>query len=291
MAVQGSVHIGKNVELVYIDQLASCSVYIDSLLKSDNEENRKYFFAKARGFFKKAEPVLLYNGSKYDALLNSIDRPNAKDNEIAKIRNEKSLEFDWLWQNLSEALRYDSALTKNCIGLKNRLMVAMDGLHVERMDEHHLLLMLQYALVGPILSDLDQSDSSAILAVRARYEAASVYLGLQEYLEVFKESFKNPDLFRAWMIEISVSVSLLSKNDDIVFDRNVFIKQHIIPQMELIKATATDWEVPWLDSIQFRNNSTLVKSKIAFDANIFRNVLSEEVTKAQPFLKRTAPEH
>ena len=107
-------------------------------------------------------------------------------------------------------------------------------------DRHHLK-MIRDAIVNIATKGITGFDSPML--ANSLNEAIYNYESIKSVLNIYKEAFKDPELYKKWTEEINQAISNLQSDNFDDFDRYSFIKNHTNAQLELINQTSNDWGI------------------------------------------------
>ena len=226
----------------YFKTLDSAAFYIQKIdtLKSLAENKRN--FLKSREWYKRVEPMLM--AYDYENYL-SMNAPNLLKVEIDDYTDIKKIKPK-SYQVLEELLYNDEGFENKDVEyvieyLKVRIpYIRRNHILIRQQDRHHLK-MLRDAIVNVATKGITGFDSPML--ANSLNDAIYNYETLQEVLSIYEQGFTSKALYQSWMKEIKSTISDLKVGDFDSFDRYAFIKNHTNKQLELIIATAEDWNI------------------------------------------------
>ncbi len=230
------------VRQYYFKTLDSASFHIQQMDTLHSLAENQDAFLKSRKWYKRVEPMLIaYDHENYL----SMNAPNLLKVEIddytdIKIRKPKS------YQVLEEMLFGGDAISNRelhnvLVYLQSRIPYIGKHHNIYRQLDRHHLKMIRDAIVNVATKGITGFDSPMLS--NSLTEAIDNYMTLKEILEIYREAFRDTGLYQEWMTELDAAMTTLEQGDFETFDRYTFIKEHTHTQLQLVNATAMDWQV------------------------------------------------
>ena len=266
-----------------LDSAAYYMLKIDTLQTiKDNRNN----FLKSRKWYKHAEPLLIaYDYENYI----SINAPNllkVEMEDITEVKKMKPKSYQVLEEYLfGSDIISNKELHRVSYYLQVRIpFIRKNHIIIKQRDRHHLK-MIRDGIINIATKGITGFDSP-ILA-NSLIEAVYSYQSIKKVLNIYKSTFKNANLHTNWINEIDNSISQLKSDSFDNFNRYLFIKNHSNRQLELVNATANDWNIQLSQSRPLNPTSTNIFSETFFNKKIFSMPHSPNITEERIELGKT----
>lgn len=267
----------EDIKNYYFQTLDSAAYYIQKMDTTQSLEVNRANFMKSREWYKRAEPMII--AYDYENYL-SMNAPNLLKVEIDDYTDIKKLKPK-SYQVLEELLYAEEPISNNELDLVlTYLQVRIPYIRRNHMlytqrDRHHLK-MIRDAIVNVATKGITGFDSPML--ANSLNEAVYNYETIVRILEIYKEAFKDKSLMDQWSAEIESTMATLQSGDFDHFDRYTFIKDHTNRQLELINATATDWNIALNTSRPLNPTATNLFDKDFFNIAQFSTPGSPDIT-------------
>lgn len=248
--------------------------FIDSAKTNNN--NLKKNFLESRKYFKKIEPILVSLDIENYGFLNQpnilkVEEEDYTDIKIKEPSGYQVLEEEIFTENI------DSLLVEKHLNLvSNRLKIIKENTKFNHLKTYHFLWLLRKSIIKITLTGITGFDSPVL--ENSLEESKIVYQSLKTYINIFKDNFKDKELFNTWNDEINKSIKDLSADFN-TFNRYDFIKNHTHTQLKIWNKTVADWNVSFPFELAIKNDATSLFSKNTFNPVYFAEKNSGEITK------------
>ncbi|MCX2762094.1 cytochrome-c peroxidase [Aquimarina muelleri] len=234
--------------------------FIDSA-KTKNSDLKKTFL-ESRKYFKKIEPILASLDIENYGFLNQpnilkIEEEDYTDIKIKKPSGYQVLEEEIFTENI------DSLVVEKHLNLvSNRLKIIKKNIRFSHLKTYHFLWLLRKSIIQVALTGTTGFDSPVL--ENSLEESKIVYQSLKTYINIFKDDFKDKELFNTWNDEINKSIKNLS-SDFNKFNRYDFIKNNTHVQLKIWNKTVADWNVSFPFELAIKNDATSLFSENTFN--------------------------
>ena len=268
----------QQLELQFKNDLWNAALALDSLNASENINDKRGFYLKARMFFKKSEPVLAFIDADNYTFLNQPNLLKVEEEDFTDIKIKESNGF----QVIEELLYEDSVdletLKRQVVSTSTKFKFLHKNLTLQFLKEHHILWIIRDALNRVALTGITGFDSPVLS--NSLEESKIVYTSLKEILSIYESQFQNKDLYYNWINQIESSITFLAEKDFNTFDRYTFIKEHTHKALGIWNQTVTDWNITFPFKQPINYDVTNLFEKNTFNINYFtdqkENPLAEE---------------
>ncbi|WP_396600528.1 cytochrome-c peroxidase [Algibacter sp. R77976] len=270
----------------YFQTLDSAAFYMQKIDTLNTLEENRTNFLESRKWYKHVEPLLI--AYDYENYL-SMNAPNLLKIEMDDITEIKKIKPK-SYQVLEEYLFGDETISSKELYrvyyyLKARIPFVRKNHIIVRQRDRHNLKMIRDGIVNIATKGITGFDSP-ILANSLK-EAIYNYNAIKTVINIYKNTFKNPNLHIKWLSEIDNSIAMLKSGDFDTFDRYLFIRDHSNKQLELINETAKDWNIKLSQSRALDPTSTNIFSETFFNKKMFSIPHSPAITKERIDLGKT----
>ena len=263
----------QQLELQFKNDLWNAALALDSLNASENINDKRGFYLKARMFFKKSEPVLAFIDADNYTFLNQPNLLKVEEEDFTDIKIKESNGF----QVIEELLYEDSVdletLKRQVVSTSTKFKFLHKNLTLQFLKEHHILWIIRDALNRVALTGITGFDSPVLS--NSLEESKIVYTSLKEILSIYESQFQNKDLYYNWINQIESSITFLAEKDF-----NTFIKEHTHKALGIWNQTVTDWNITFPFKQPINYDVTNLFEKNTFNINYFtdqkENPLAEE---------------
>ncbi|MFK7968883.1 MAG: cytochrome-c peroxidase [Bacteroidia bacterium] len=274
--LQADVNYTDAMELRYATTLDSCIASLESLADPQHKPRAKASLARARAFFKYAEPILAFTDEDNYKSLNQSNFIKIEEEDATDIK----INMPWGFQVLEEQLYSDSldwtAMYENAQLTQGRLTLIRANASLKHLKPYHVLWIIQKAFARITLTGISGFDSPVLNA--SLEESALVLESLQSYVEICQGLFSDKALADAWQSQLQAAIDVLRAGDFDSFDRYHFIQNHIHPLLRLWNKTVTDWNVSFPFAMALSNDASSFFSANTFNTGFFADPLSGALT-------------
>lgn len=266
-----------DIRQYYFQTLDSAAFYIKKIDTLKTIEENRINFLESRKWYKHAEPLL--SAYDYENYL-SMNAPNLLKIEMDDVTEIKKLKPK-SYQVLEEYLFGDETISNKELYrvyyfLQVRIpFIRKNHIIIKQRDRHHLK-MLRDGVVNIATKGITGFDSPML--ANSLTEAVYNYQSIKRVINIYKETFKNSNLYNDWISEIDKAIAQLKSGDFDSFDRYKIIKNHSNRQLELINATAKEWNIELSQSRPLDPTSDNIFSKTFFNKKMFSPPHSPKIT-------------
>ena len=269
------------VESLYQHDLKTCISYLDSLQNSRTKEDFRKYYQEARRYFKYTEPLLAFADISNYRYLNQPNILKADEDDFTDIKIKEPSGFQVLEELIFADTTHGEEIGKHAGQTGRRLKLISKNTFLKKYENYHFLWLLRNGVNRVALTGITGFDSP--VPEFSLQESAFVYESLKNYLAIFKDEFKDPELYKAWVTEIDQTLGMLN-GDFNEFDRFSFIKNHTHPQLSLWVETVEDWQVKFPFSMSMNHRATSLFSDETFNLPFFADPHSGEATDEKVLL-------
>lgn len=263
----------EKLQFNYKTNLLNCSLELDSLNNTNNLENKKLHFLKARMYFKKCEPILSYFEKENYKSLNSPNLLRIEEEDLTDIKIRNPFGFQVIEESLFSEQVDTARVNRISLKTKDRILFIHNNTRL-KLKNHHIIWIIKDAIVRISTMGITNFDSPVL--GQSLKETQIVYNSILELLTTYKPSFTNKTLYNAWVTEIENSINDLNSEFD-SFDRYSFIQKHTNKQLQLINKTTIDWNVTFPFELALSNRFNSLFDKEMFNFSDFTNYKSDTV--------------
>jgi cytochrome c peroxidase len=255
----------EKLESYYKQALWQSAKALDSLQTSKTSKERKAYFAKARMYFKTAEPILGFVDSENYKYLNQPNILKVEEEDFTDIKINQPTGFQVL-EELIFSNKEAGVINKHALNSSIKLKFLHKNTSLNFLKKHHVLWIIRDAINRVALTGITGFDSPVL--ENSLLESQEVYKSLVAILQIFEDDFNDHKLYSEWQQQLNNSIIDL-KTDFHTFNRYDFIKKHTHKTLELWNKTVSDWEVlfPFKQAINYE--ITNLFSKETFNINYF----------------------
>lgn len=268
----------QQLELQFKNDLWNAALALDSLNASENINDKRGFYLKARMFFKKSEPVLAFIDADNYTFLNQPNLLKVEEEDFTDIKIKESNGFQVIEELLYEDPVDLETLKRQVVSTSTKFKFLHKNLTLQFLKEHHILWIIRDALNRVALTGITGFDSPVLS--NSLEESKIVYTSLKEILSIYESQFQNKDLYYNWINQIESSITFLAEKDFNTFDRYTFIKEHTHKALGIWNQTVTDWNITFPFKQPINYDVTNLFEKNTFNINYFtdqkENPLAEE---------------
>lgn len=250
----------------YSNHLHLCISELEKINTADLIKNQQSYYKNARKEFKFIEPFLAFVDKENYKSLNAPNILKVEEEDATDIKIRKPFGFQVIEEMLfgNDAMEVDAlnAVVSKTIN-RLKLIEANSKLYLK---DYHILWLLRDEIVR--ISTLGITGFDSPVLEQSLEESKMSYQTIEFIVKQYQSNFKNEQLFKNWNAALHLAIDFL-KGDFNDFNRYTFIKEHTHKQLELLKATAKDWEVEFPLTMAFENNITSLFSKETFNIGFF----------------------
>ncbi|GAB5564304.1 MAG: cytochrome c peroxidase [Winogradskyella sp.] len=252
------------LEAFYLSHLEGCYKSLDSLAVLTDKQAIIAQYKKARFHFKHIEPALAYVDVNNYKVISGPNLPMIEEEDYTNIRITEPKNFQVIEEHLFVDDIDIDVIKKNAKFLSNRFQFIKQNTSFIFLNKGSFLKILRNQIVRTGTTGIGGFDSPAQFSIE---ESETIYKALKQYLDYFKNHFKDEGLFNSWHLEFDKSLEDLKGNTFEAFDRYAFIKNHTHKQMELWVETVEDWNANISDYLPLNNDAVNL-----FSANTFNRL-------------------
>ncbi|MEQ9220013.1 MAG: cytochrome c peroxidase [Cyclobacteriaceae bacterium] len=270
-------HFNEDFKSYYLQTLDSAAHYLTQMDTSKCTEENQRLFLHSRKWYKMAEPMIIaYDHENYK----TINGPNllrVVAEDFTDVKKIEPTSYQVLEEELFSGKIPDQLiLHKNINFLSARLpFIRNNNMIYDQRDQHHLK-MVRDVIVNIATKGITGFDSPSLHM--SLQEAIYSYESLAKIILIYQEAFNDKELYDMWLREIDVTKKLLAAGDFDSFNRYIFIKDHINPQLSLLKRTAEDFGIELNTSRPLNPASENLFAGDFFNVSFFTPPRSPEIT-------------
>ncbi len=247
--------------------------FLDSI--PGNKDQSKEYFLKSRHYFKKIEPILSSLDLENYGFLNQPNIVKVEEDDLMDKKFKKPSGYQVLEEEIFADQIDFNTVEKHAHLVANRLNLIKTNISFNHLRTYHFLWLFRKSIIRLALTGITGFDSPVL--ENSIEESKIVYQSLKTYLSIFKDTFKNAQLYGKWNSEIEATIADLN-GDFNTFDRYAFIKKHTHKQLRLWNQTVEDWNVSFPFELAFKNDATSLFSSNTFNIAYFSDRNSGETT-------------
>ncbi|MRX63907.1 cytochrome-c peroxidase [Maribacter luteus] len=258
----------EDIKQYYFKVLDSASFYMAKIDTISSLSDNKAYFLKSREWYKRAEPIMIAYDYENYLSMNAPNLLKVEMEDFTDIKKQKPKSYQVIEELLfAEEKPLNNELQSVLDYLKARIPYMRKNHIIYKQRDRHHLKMLRDAIVNIATKGITGFDSP-ILANSLK-EAVYNYETISTVIGMYKNTFKDNNLYESWSKEIASSIKMLKDGDFDTFDRYTFIKDHTNKQLQLVNSTAKDWGVQLNTSRALDPTATNVFSKTFFNKKMF----------------------
>jgi cytochrome c peroxidase len=271
----------REMENLYRSDLTACIASLDSLQNSTSAAEMKEHYRTARMYFKFAEPVLSFTDQENFRYLNQPNILKVEEEDFTDIKIKEPSGFQVL-EELLWADSLDAQEVHRHAGLvSNRLKLIRQNTSLQSYKTYHFLWMLRNEINRVALTGITGFDSPVL--ENSLQENAWVYKRLKNYVTLFKQEFRDQELYKAWQQQLDKTH--LDLNGSFArFDRYAFIKHHTHAQLALWVKTKEDWNVKFPFKLAINHEASSLFSNNTFNMKYFDDLQHGESSEEKVLL-------
>lgn len=263
----------------YNKRLGETILLLNAIETTIDVAKQRELYKKARVIFKSAEPYLAFSDLNNYKSLNAPNILKVEEEDITNVKKIKPFGFQVIEELLYEDKVNQKELKTIVLKTKSRLQLIKNNNKL-LLRNYHVLWLFRDQIARTALTGITGFDSPVL--EQSIQETKEIYKTLKFILSIYKNQFKNQQLYKDWVAEITDTQKDLKGNFN-AFDRYGFIKKHAHKQLELVVKTAKDWKVEYPFTMALNNDIVSLFSDKTFDINFF----SDYVLKSENFNKKS----
>ncbi len=248
--------------------------HLDSIKQDPNKIEKN--FKESRKYFKKLEPVLSTLDIENYGFLNQPNILKVEEEDFTDIKIKSPSGYQVLEEEIFVDKKDTTTIIKHVNLIASRLKLIQKNTGFDHIKQYHFLWLFRKAIDRIALTGITGFDSPVL--ENSLEDSKIVYQSLHTYLSMFKDEFKDPNLFKMWKEEIQVTIDSL-QGDFNEFDRYHFIKNRTHKQLTLWNQTVSDWKVQFPFELAIKNDATSLFSSDTFNVTYFADRNQKEITQ------------